>query len=60
MSLRGHDDMKDLNKDILKKAVKYHQVKFVAQDAFQLSAKVNDDHPYKVKRPSTFVLDRAL
>ena len=60
MSLRGHDNMKDLNEDILKKAVKYHQVKFVAQDAFQLSAKVDDDHPHKVKRPSTLVLDRAL
>ena len=28
--------MEDLYKDILKKAVKYHQVKFVAQDAFQI------------------------
>ena len=27
--------MEDLNKDILKKAVKYHQVKFVAQGGFQ-------------------------
>ena len=60
MSLRDQDNMKDLNKDILKKAVKYHQVKFVAQEAFQLTAKVYDYHPHKVKRPGTFILDRAL
>ena len=34
--LHSHDNMKDLNKDILKKAVKYHQVKFVAQGGFQI------------------------